>query len=277
MPITQRDVMLLLTMALAIVSMSFVFPALGLGGDQVQSNEIPEFDIDEDRFDLAGDFPEVPGSPSSGDLVWEDGRDDQLNRDYIRGDTSGGLEIFVDPDAPTGYNASVTLNEWDSGNVIYTVDFLFSEVGDEHVYVNQSMGIEMTMEATEISDDRDVVRYTVESRTDGSGGGGWLENVPLIGGAVEVASATGAVLGWFVEVFVWAALFLFDLIANTVAIGGEVAVYLVSLLAWMSTTYTGIVSAAQGWASVFVALPGVIFGTVLAKFVIIAVGLLPTT
>jgi hypothetical protein len=278
MDITQRDVMLLFTMGLAVVAMSFIFPSLGIGGDQVTENEIPELDVNASQFDFTGERPPPPGAPNTGDLEWRDDRDEQLNQVWLRGDTSGGVEMALLPPSGPNDSVQVTINEWSSGSVVYDerLNFSQSDVGNTSVYYNQSLGYRMTFEPLLI--DRDAGDYTIRYEvlaqvTDA----GWLSGVPVIGAAVEGAQATAATLGWFVELAVWALTYVFELLANAVVLASTVAVYFVSLITWLLTTYTSIVASAPGWVSVFVALPGILLGAVLGKIVIIAAGLLPTT
>lgn len=273
--ITQQDVMLLLTMGLAVVSMSFVFPALGLADESVDANEIPEFTVDTARFDFAGDFPEAPGNPASGDLSYIEGRDEQLNQVWLRGDISSGEEMALIP--PAGGNPTqIVITEWDSQSIQNTHRLNFTQEGQTSIFVNETVGYRIQFEALTLDDDAGEweVRYEVLAQDTDSG---WLSNVPILGGAVQLASGTAAVLGWFAEIIVWAFAFLFDLIANAVGLGGDVATYLITLIAWLTTTYTGIVASADAWVAVFVALPGILLSAVLAKFVIVGASLLPTT
>lgn len=277
--ITQRDVMLLFTMALAIVSMSFVFPSLGLADESVDANDIPEFAIDTSRFDFTSEFPDAPGSPSTGELAWVEEREDQLNQVWLRGDTSGGVEMVLL--APTAEDdpVEVLINEWNSSSAVEDTDtFTFNEsdLDEEQVFVDEELGFRLRLEPLTI--DRDageyVVRYEVIAQQVDAG---WLEGVPVIGGVVEGTQATAATLVWFAEVAVWAVTYLFELIANAAGIAADVTTYLVGLLTWMSTTYAAVVASAGSWVAVFVALPGIIFSTVLGKLIIIGIGLLPTT
>jgi len=280
MNISQRDVMLLLTMGLAVVSMSFVFPALGLADESVSENEIPEFNVEPDRFEFAGEAPPAPGSPRTDELTWDDSRDDQFNQVWLEGDTTGGVEVALLP--PDGDNATesdplqITINEWDSGSVSYTERLNFTSEGQERVLINESLGYEMTFESLTVDGDAGVyeVRYDIRSQVVDSG---WLSNVPVLGSAVEAGQATAATLGWFIEIAIWAIQWIFQLIGNAVAVGADVGVYLVTLITWLATTYASIVASANSWVAVFVALPGILLSAVLAKLVIIAVGLLPTT
>lgn len=279
MDITQRDVMLLLTMGVAVVSMSLVFPSLGLADETVSENDIPEFSINESRFQFAGEAPPAPGSPRTDELSYDESRDEQFNQVWLRGDTSGGVEVALLP--PTGDTTSsdplqIVINEWSSGSVTYSERLNFTSEGQQEVFVNESIGYEMTFTALNVSDSAGYyeVRYNIRAQVVDSG---WLSGVPVLGTAVEAGQATVAVLGWLIEILIWSIQWLFQLIGNAAAIAADVGIYLVRLITWLATTYAAIVASAGSWVSVFVALPGILLSAVLAKLVIIGVGLLPTT
>lgn len=277
MNITQRDVMLLFTMALAVVSMSMVFPSLGLGGEEVAENEIPELTVNSSRFDFADTFPAAPGSPRTEDLTWDDSRDDQYNQIWLDGDTSGGTEIaLLPPETSSSSGPQTIVNKWDAGSVTYTETQNYTAAGDTGYFYNESIGYELQFEALTVDDTNGIyeVRMTVRQEI---GSSGWLSNVPVLGTAVDVGAATAATLGWFVEIAIWAITYLFTLIANGAGLAADIGIYLVTLLMWLITTYASIVGSAGSWVAVFVALPGILLSAVLAKFVIIGAGLLPTT
>lgn len=277
MAITQRDVMLLFTMGLAVVSMSLVFPAMGLSDESVSSSDIPELSIDDSTFDLTGEVPEAPGGPGGGNLSWIDGREDQLNQAWPRGSTSGGIEIGLltpNVDQP----AHIFIAEWDSGQLVGEDQHNFSSEGETWIMINESMGIEAQFEVTLYNESAGnyAVEYDVLSLQQ-SGGGGWFSNLPVIGGAIDGVQSVATVLGWFVEMFAWASLYIIELIANAIAVAGTVGFYFVELITWLATTYSSIVAGANSWVSIFVALPGILLSVVLGKFVIIGIQLLPTT
>lgn len=272
------DAIMLLTMLLAVVSMSFVFPAIGLTDeDSVSENEIPELDIQSDRFDIAGELPDRPRSTDSGVITYRaDGYD---NRDidlYVDGgNLIVGTSIFSD-DSGNTTPINVFLNEYDtdSGLEIDSDNTTLNETGDmaeltvenETEYTVRYELIELTNEGTD--DFEAQVRFEV---IESPGGDGFLGT---IFGAADTLASTVA---WIGTVFYWFSISLFEIAGN--ALGGifDVSSYLISLVAFMVSSYTDILSGSQGFASVFVAIPGVILGIMLAKIVVIGVKLLPTT
>lgn len=269
MGITQRDVMMLFTMGLAVVSMSFVFPALGLGGENIQENEIPELSISENRFDFAGTAPSPPDGASRGQLSWYDNRSDQLNQVYPDGDTQNGIEVGL---LPPNSNRPLQISNarWESGSLAGQEKINLSS-GETAIYSNETLGLEATFEVTHYNDTDPrefVVQYKIRSVED-VGGSGWTFGIGL--------GDTAAGVGWLADIIIWFALFMVDVMLNAIVVAGEVGFYFVNLLTWLTTTYTSIVAAANSWASVFVALPGILLSVVLGKFVIVGISLLPTT
>lgn len=269
--------MLLLTMGLAVVSMSFVFPGLGLANDSVAQNEIPQLSVNSSRFDFAGEFPAAPGSPRTEDLTWNNSSTDQLNQIWLEGDTTGGVEVVLLPPATSsGPGPQTRVNVWDTGSVTYFETQNYTQAGNTGYFYNDTVGYELQFDALTVSDADGLykVRMTVRQEV---GSSGWLSNVPVLGTAIDAGAATAATLGWFVEIAIWALTYVFTLGANAAGLAADVGIYLVTLMTWLATTYTSIIASADSWVAVFVALPGILLSAVLAKFVIIGAQLLPTT
>ncbi|WLW38178.1 hypothetical protein [Halorubrum spindle-shaped virus-BLv25] len=272
------DVMILVTMSLAIISMSFVFPALGLTDtDNADESDIPELDIQSDRFDIVGDLPERPRSTDSGVLVYRsDGFD---NRDidlYVDGgNLIVGTSIFAD-DSGNTTPINVFLNEYDSdsGLEIDSDNTTLNETGDmaeltvenETEYTVRYELLELRNEGT--GDFEAQVRFEV---IESPGSDGFLG---IIFGAADTLAST---IAWIGTVFYWFSVSLFEVAGNALGAIFDVTSYFFSLIAWLTTTYTGIIASAGGFASVFVTIPGILLGAILGKIVIIGIGLLPTT
>lgn len=272
------DVMILVTMALAIISMSFVFPALGLTNtDNANENDIPELDIQSDRFDIVGDLPERPRSTDSGVLVYRsygfDNRDIDL---YVDG---GNLIVGTSAFAEGNGNTTpirVFLNEFSSssGLQIDSANTSLNETGDmaeltvenETEYTVRYELIELRNEGTEEFEAQ--VRFQV---IESPGSDGFLGT---IFGAADTLAST---IAWIGTVFYWFSVSLFEVAGNALGAIYDVTSYFFSLIAWLTTTYTSIIGAAGGFASVFVSIPGILLAAILGKIVIIGVGLLPTT
>lgn len=273
------DVMMLLTMTLAIISMSFVFPALGMTDETAaNSSEIPELDIQGDRFDVVGDLPQRPRSTDSGTIVYRaDGFDNRQVDLYVDG---GNLIVGTSAFAENNGNTTpinVFLNEFPSGSggeAIDSANTTLNETGEmaeltvenETEYTVRYELIELRNEGTE--DFEAQVQFDV---IESPGGDGFLGT---IFGAADTLAST---LAWIGTVFYWFSISLFEIAGN--ALGGifDVTNYFISLVLWLTSTYTGIVSSANGFAQVFVSIPGILLSSILGKIVIIGVSLLPTT
>ncbi len=73
MNITKFDMFILMFTSIAVITMSFTFPALGLTGETQNESDIPEFNISKGAADFAREEPEYPGAPSQGTLRYENG------------------------------------------------------------------------------------------------------------------------------------------------------------------------------------------------------------
>lgn len=274
------DVMILVTMTLAVISMSFMFPALGLTDtDNANENDIPELDIQSDRFDIVGDLPERPRSTDSGVLVYRaDGFD---NRDIDLLVEGGSLIVGTSSFAENNGNTTpinVFLNEFPAdgsgGGSIDSANTTLNETGEmaeltvenETEYTVRYELIELRNEGTQ--DFEAQVRFQV---IESPGSRGFLGT--LFGAADTLAST----LAWIGTVFYWFSISLFEVAGNALGSIYDVTRYFFSLIAWLTTTYTGIITSAGGFASVFVTIPGILLAAILGKIVIIGVGLLPTT
>lgn len=269
----KTDFILLLTMTLAVVSMSFMFPALGLTTeDPAQENEIPEFNISTERFNLVGEFPQAPGTPTQGNL-WlyaEDPAAASENRVWIDGDTSDGVEMFLSEESSANSTGEIRINTWDAGSVVSNQTATFSSENDTFTLVS-SEGFGFRYEVSEIRDSPRYyeVDYTITQRPRDTGG--------FISSLLGSAGDTAKTLVWFGTIFIWGSTFIVELGLNALGLVFDSLSFFITLLAWLVSTYTGVISAATGFASVFVAIPGIILSMVLAKMVFIGITLLPTT
>ena len=271
------DVMILLTMSLAVIGMSFVFPALGLTGEQADDSQIPELEIDNDRFDLVGELPRRPGTSDTGFLEYRaDGFDDRFA--WVWHDGSVGrlsAETYVDGGDNDNGPITVQLQLWDEeGDSVEIENVELSGEGDR-VELSVDGGewtvrYEVDQWRNEGTDDFEVL-VQFEVIDDATTEGGFLGT---LFGAGEALASTVA---WIGVVIYWGIFFIFEIGANLISMLYDVTSYLFGLIAWLTTTYTNIITGANSWASVFVALPGILLGAILAKMVFIGIQLLPTT
>ena len=174
----------------------------------------------------------------------------------------------------TPINVFLTEFSGDTGLQIDQSDTTLNETGEmaeltvenETEYTVRYELIELRNEGTE--DFEAQVRFQV-IESPGSDG--------FLGTLFGAADALASTLAWIGTVFYWVSVSLFEVAGNALGAIFDVTSYFFSLIAWLTTTYTGIISSAGGFASVFVSIPGILLGAILGKIVIIGVGLLPTT
>lgn len=264
------DVMILLVMTIAIVSISFTMPALGLGGDSVNETEIPEYSIDPNRFDIAGEFPRNPGTPSSGVMWFNNSTPAEFseNQIWLDGDTSnGGTEMVI-----IDSGGEFIVNEWSSGTATPTTYNLTNE-GQRFVYDQNDY--EVAFEVTEYTAGE---YYEVEFNVrDQPSGVGWIGRVPVVGGLFSGGEALAQTLAWIGSIAWWAVTVAWELTVNAINVLAGSTAFVFETATWLITTYTGIVSAAESWAAVFVAIPGLLLTIELGKLAWIGISLLPTT
>jgi len=273
------DAIMLLTMSLAVISMSFVFPAIGLAGTDstVSESDIPELDIETDRFDIVGSLPDRPRSTDSGVITYRsDGYDDR------------DIDLLVE-----GGNLTVSTSAFaeGQGNTTPIRVFLTEFSTSTQLQIDQSnTSLNETGQVAELSVGNETdytVRYTlIEVRNSGTddfeaqvefqvidspGGDGFLGTI------FGTADALASTIAWLGTVFYWFSVTIFEITGNAIGAIFDVTSYLFSLIAWLITSYTSIISSSSGFATVFVSVPGIILGIMLAKVLVIGVKILPTT
>lgn len=272
------DAIMLLTMLLAVVSMSFVFPAIGLSDDNsVSESQIPELDIETDRFDISGQLPDRPRSTDSGVITYRsDGFDNRDISLYVDGGTVRvSTSIFAENNGNTT-PINVFLNEFDpdDGLQVDSQNTTLNETGDKaELTVDNQTEYTVRYELIELQDEgtedfEAQVQFEVIDSPEEDG---------FLGTIFGAADALASTLAWIGTVFYWFSISLFEIAGNALFTIFSVTSYLISLVIFMLTSYNSIVAASSGFATVFVAIPAVILAVILAKIVIIGVGLLPTT
>lgn len=274
-----RDMIILISMATTVILMTFTFTALGLADESVSENDIPEFNITSDKFDLVGQFPDNPGSPSKFKLRRnEELGDDSNNQVWLDGDTTAGTELVVINSGNTeDIQPGIFFNEWDSGNVT-TTEASYNETGDYHVFdkggyelFTQYHGYENKGEANM------TITMQIEVREQPETDGGILKRIPVIGGVVSAGESVAGAVFWVGSILYWTLGTMFEIIINLAFMLYKVMAFFVSFMHWLTISYTGIISGANSFASVFVAIPGILLMVEFTKLILIGIKLLPTT
>lgn len=286
MNLTKWDFQIIIAMTLAVILMSFTFSAFGFTADpEAEESDIPEFDIETDRFDFRGEFPESPGMVGEGFLVYDQSNPadiHHMSNEWIEGDAEDGVRIAVRNDSHP--QAEVWFQTFEGGGIQEEDKYqLGPEIGDWVQHDNMSYVITFILNEPY---DPDVPHYRVfwriEERPDddGENGGlvGWIvSNVPLFSTLIETGSEVAAVVLWIGQIILWGITWFFEIALNLLGILVDVMIFLGSMVLWLITTYSEIVSTAESWASLFVAIPGILLMVELGKVVLVFVARLPST
>jgi len=277
MEITSNDMMVFFSMSLAIVLLSLAAPPMNLTTDSAENaTDIPEFNVTQDRFDFASDFPENPGGPSIGTLEWYDNGTESgygVNQLWLNGDTSSGTEVFLANDSSTARpEPNITVNQWDGGNVVGKDEVTIQNVGDTATIDNASYKIEFEL----IKNETGYLKseHRIEEQPADSA---WYKRIPVIAGIISVNEQVAAVTAWIASILLFVVTSAVELWLEAVFLIYSITGFLFGMFHWLFSTYTGIISAANGWASVIVTVPVLLLSAELAKMVAVAISLLPTT
>ena len=288
MNFTKFDMMILITSLLAVIVMSLTFPMLGMAGEEADEDDVPSFDIDSDRFNFAGEFPENPGTPSQFYLFWNDqlGQDSDNVR-WLDGDVDDGHEILITDQTGTQGDpqADVIINHWDAGTVVedetFSLNFTeyetVTDFGDGYdLFVEFDRKENITWDGGQ--SEGVEVRVNVEVR-DQPEDSGWLTRVPIIGGVLGTADAVASMVGWIGSILWWGVTWFFQIAATLLAILFDTIVFAFDVVAFITGTYGEILTAdnVSSWAILIAHVPLVLFLLELAKLTMVAISLLPTT
>lgn len=306
MNFSSRDFAILVASAFALVAMSYTFPALGLAGGDEQINEIPELEVDTDRFDWAGDFPEPIETGDLDEASIEVPHDEPVTEYFITRPEiagvishSGGSFDEGDQEASIGLQQRGIDDEHnvDTGFIDLEEDEML-RLSIETVADDETGYWNVTYTVADVTDDATLIRYAVTRTPSGDLGfltraiGSTIGMVPILGPFAEMLFYAGAIsddsnipivgpiidgLGWFIEVFIWWFTFLAEMIINLIWALVDATTYGFGLLAWLGGSYWVIVSGAESWAVPFVSLPALLFSLEFTKLLLIGVKVLPTT
>lgn len=273
------DMSLLVVMTIAIVSMAMVFPSLGLvENDPTADGDLPALEIDGDRFGFAGEFPDRPGTPDSGTLYYNINDTQRSNQqaEFQGGSTRAIVTMIDDPQQGPDVGF-LNFEVFDSNNNrIANDNATFSAKGDYKTLSAGEWSIEIDI--TEFDDNES---YEYESKYElterDASDGGWLSSIPVIGTAADVGSALAGYVAWIGSVLWFFVSFTFEVFLNLIGVLFDVVTFASSLIGWLVTSYTAIIAGAEGIATLFVTIPGVILSLLFAKLGFIGVSLLPTT
>lgn len=282
MEITKFDIGLLFSLSLTVVFLSMTAPMLGMASADVKQNEsdMPTFEVNNDRFDIAGDFPGDPGAPSKGSITYVEKDVGLVEKRtvWLDGDTSSGTEMLLtNRSTGGGEDIYLVINQWDTGDVVGYDEYNITSEGQTVDYSNASYALqgEVTKRSNVGTENFTVkLEYTIYDQPSDSG---WIQRVPIVGGIYSAGEALAQIVGWIGSILYWGLGTSIEIVLNLVGSLFDVTGYLFSTATWLITTYTDVISNAPGWAAVIVTVPGLLLFATLAKFVAVGISLLPTT
>lgn len=290
------DIKLLTIMLIAVIIMSFTMTSFGLADsdDEITASDVPQYEPSFSEFDMAGEMPRSPGTPSSGELVWEQQlKGDSENQIWLTGgprassnDKNDGYEVtWINFGNKSDPQMNVTLNNWNDGNLSKS-DSITLDRGDLHIdslieddssaiFDDMKVGFQFTNEFNEGDDDyKAILQFQVrEESTDTS----WFDRIPLVGGVLDATEQVAAVVAWGFTVILWGLTFITQVALNALITLANSALFLGELGLFMANAYASLVSTAGSWASLFLLVPTVVILLIVTKYVILIVSVLPTT
>lgn len=271
MNFSRFDVTVIVVMSLAIVSMSFVFPALGLTGQNAQENNIPEFNTTAEAYQFNESFPRSPGTDTSGELQWYEREPQAVDNQqvFLTGGPSDGFALAItNAGNQSDPEPQVFLENWTDGSGVSEDSYTLSNTSDVGVLNstngNWTIGVSWIDTANRGTQDlRLYVEFQVSDYPTQSG------NIiaQIYNGLEGVVAYIGNVLYWLVAMFSSIVLQVFVLLF-------DILVYIFGTFHWLTTAYWALVDGATGFASVFVVIPGVLLFAEFAKLAFLGVDVL---
>lgn len=279
MNFNRFDIILLFTMSLAVVLMSFTFPALGLTdeSDKVNETDIPELNISEDAWDISADFPERPTTPTSGTLERNDSK-------KIVGEHQSWISNVTDQDNGTSIeiasfgtgNHTVNVGDFEDGNASVDI-YNITHAGQEIRHANNSWSIIFNVQSYDnpgTANASSVVEWEIVESPDSDEGGG-ITSIPVIGGLWNAGVEVFYGLAYIGDWIRYGVSTLFNFGSAAAGTLYEVMKYAIGMISWLSGTYASIISAApSGFASAILAVPGALLTFEFAKISWIGVSIL---
>lgn len=276
------DIVLLTTMSMAIIFMSIIFPAVGLApqSEEQGANDIPEFNVSSSQWDIAGEFPDRPGTPNSGTVKYDEQRGSSITGEsliWIKRPTANGVSLETQN---LSNQLTLRVNNWSNTNLEGQDEYNINSEGQQIYHENTTNGWTIDFEVRTLENAQEPDMYAeidyeiVESPPENEG---FLDSIPIVSGFIDAGEAVAGTLGWLGLIIRWFFVTLFEVVLTLVTILVTVMVFSVDIMVWLMTTYFGVVDAAGGFASVVLMIPGVLLFGEFAKLGMLGIKLLPTT
>jgi hypothetical protein len=279
MNISKFDIAVLFSTSLCVILLSLSAPAMGLtSANATNASDVPRFNANASDFDIVGDFPDTPGTPSSGRLVFNTNGPggDGINNVWLQGeDTSGGTQIVTG----NAGNASdpepdITITEWQNGNVYHQENYILTQVGETAQYQNDSWNIVVEFDAFETGTADGTKIYTAYEVNQSPNDDGLLSGIPIVGDIADLVAGGVFFVG---EVIFWIGATIFEVTVTLILAIVNFVTFGIDIIGWLTGTYFSVASNAPGFAGVIVMVPAIMLFAELAKIIAVVISLLPTT
>lgn len=261
MDLTRNDFAIMVSMTLAVILIVIVSNGMGLTDTGQNKSKMPEYELQANKFDVVGGFPDNPGTPSKGSLTWYES-DERSGLEthilWIKGDTSGGVEMFIYNDSINKSSVTWIVNKWSNGNVEYRDEYQLNGSEDLAVHNNNSWSI--SMETTDIKNIDSTnttinAEYEIVQRPSDTG---FLKSVPIVGSMLQAGDELAGFVGWIGSIIYWFFGSSYEIIVNSIVVILDSAFYAADLFGWMTGQYFAIMDNAGGIASIFVVIPPIL-------------------
>lgn len=259
---STRDVFLVAGMVFVIIMMNGIFLHSGIQGDEYEESQMPELNLTAAQIDLTPNtVVKDPGAPSLGYISPREDFDGAYDSNTW---LTSQEDFFLEARAFGSYTEVALSNTTTVGDID---NVQLENVSETKTLSGQGWTVDVTLvEKTgdSTADGLWVVQYEIDSQPTADDGD-WISRIPLVGSLYSSGNALASTVGWIGAMLYYGITWIVGGFISTVATIGILAVYVVSLIAWISSTYTAIIGAAPGWSSLIVSLPGIVISLEMAK------------
>lgn len=234
MAISKNDLVITVSMLVALIVVNVIVVEAGLASSEVTENEIPELNLSTDSFDLVGDRPDKPSGPDQF-RIRDDGT--AIDRQHSL-NTTHYSKAFNNPS-----DCSISIN--DESSILVT--------GTETD--NGSRGF-ITAEEWRISyvlENNQTCQFFATIEESPSGGGGFLDS--FIGGSAEAIQGVWNAISYLAATAIWIIGVILEMVFSFGLLVINIAGFGIGFLSWAFGTYVALTSSAGSWASLALTVP----------------------
>ena len=285
MAITAFKIGMLISMVIAIITLSFIGPAIGMSGDNVTTSEIPEYNASEGLFEFALEQPEQPSRPSQGTLRYVDNQ--QVNEDnrrvWIRGNSDEGIEITLTNNGTLANPiASLFLNEYNNSAFVGSNS---TELTESETFAElERSGYIITFENPQFDNknESDMTMTVDWEIIQTPAGASTIGQIPIIGvGFTAIANAIEgiiAVIGYIGDILFYYFVAIGVTVSNVLVTIFNITTFVIDFMVFIIVSYSSMIAnAPSNFVSVFLTVPLILFSLLFADLVMELIKILPTT